>query len=351
MSAEDGAAPPQAPPRFTRPARVVDIARHAGVSTKTVSRVLNGEAYVAETMRMRVLAAVEELGYVTDQRARTLRSQRSGYLGLIIPDIRNGYFAQLTHHIEKRIASTGGLLLLGISDESPEKEERYLRHFLEQRIDGLIILPSGASSLEKSVQSIPTVVLDRTVGGLDQLVDHVLVNDEQAAYTLTRHLIEQHHLERIVMVAGEYAISSVRARQEGYLRAITEAGLEPIKTDGHLSAESAATGSNQLFRKVERPFGVFCTGNRMFLGAVGAIRRRQLDVPTDVALATFGGSIEPYFTTILPTQAVLPVQTMVARAMQLVTERINDPEKPLRHVMLDCDIEYGSTCGCVPRPW
>lgn len=339
------------PARFARPAKVSDIARHAGVSTKTVSRVLNGEQYVGDAMRKRVLAAVEELGYVPDQRARVLRSQRSGHLGLIIPDIRNGYFAQLTHHLEKRVASTGQLLLLGISDELADKEERYLRHFLEQRVDGLVILPSGAESLPDFVNRVPTVVLDRTLPEIEGLTDHVLVNDEAGAYTLTRHLIEHHRLERIAMVAGEESISSVRARREGYLRAVREAGIEPVLTEGHLSAESASIGAYQLLRRVPAPFGVFCTGNRMFLGAFAALRRLHLDVASDAAMATFGGSIEPHFAQLLPTQAVLPVQTMVARAMQLLTERINSPEQPLRHVELDCDIEYGSTCGCVPRPW
>lgn len=339
------------PPRFTRPAKVVDIARHAGVSTKTVSRVLNGEPYVADAMRKRVLEAVEELGYVTDQRARMLRAQRSGHFGLIIPDIRNGYFAQLTNYLEKRLAPTGGLLLLGISDESPEKEERYLRHFLEQRVDGLVILPAGADSLAQFARAIPTVILDRTFPGLEDIADHVLVNDELAAYTLTRHLIDQHHLERIALIAGEESISSVAARRAGYLRAMAEAELEPIESAGHLSAESAAAASNQLFRKLERPFGVFCTGNRMFLGAEAALRRRKIEVPEEAAVATFGGSIERYSAQSLPTQAVLPVQTMVARAMQLLTERVNRPEQPIRQVRLDCDIEYGSTCGCVSSRW
>ncbi len=340
-----------APPRFSRPAKVVDIARRAGVSTKSVSRVLNGEPYVADAMRKRVLDAVEELGYVIDQRARMLRTQRSGYFGLIIPDIRNGYFAQLTNYLEKRLASTGGLLLLGISDESPEKEDRYLRHFLEQRVDGLAVLPSGSETLPQFARSIPTVVLDRTFAGLEAVADHVLVNDEVAAYTLTRHLIDHHHLERVLMVAGEESISSVAARRAGYHRAISEAGMVPMESSGHLSAESAATGSNQLFRKLERPFGVFCTGNRMFLGVEAALRRRKIEVPDGAAVATFGGSIERYSAQSLPTQAVLPVQTMVARAMQLLTERINEPEQAIRLVRLDCDIEYGSTCGCISSRW
>ncbi len=340
-----------APVRFLRPAKVTDIAERAGVSTKTVSRVLNGEPYVAEAMRKRVLDAAEELGYVPDQRARVLRSSRSGHLGLIIPDVRNGYFAQLTHHLEKRLATTGQLLLLGISDEEPDREARYLRHFLEQRIDGLVILPSGAESLPDFVRRIPTVVLDRTFEGLDGLVDHVLVNDEQAAYSLTRHLIEHHHLERVVIVGGEESISSVRSRMQGYHRAMADAGLEPLETVGHMSAESASVGAHALLRRIDAPFGVFCTGNRMFLGAFAALRRLGLEVPGDASVVTFGGSIEPNFAQLLPTQAVLPVQTMVARALQLLTERINSPEQPLRHVQLDCDIEYGSTCGCVPRPW
>lgn len=332
---------------FVKPARLVDIAQLAGVSIKSVSRVLNDEQYVTDELRAKVLAAVDELGYVTDNRARVLRTNRSGYLGLIVPDIRNGFFAGLTHNIERRLNAGGQTILLGISDESPEKEERYLRLFRQQRVDGLVVLPTGAPSLRDTAKRIPVVVLDRTTDDLLGHADHVLVNNREAAHTLTRHLIDHHGLRRVAMVTGEASISSVHERQLGYADAMAEAGLEPAVTSGHTSRDEAAAGALQLFREVEPPFGVLATGNRMFWATMTAITRLGLRVPRDVAVVTFDGIGDLTFTGMAPTQATLPVPTMAARAIQYLTERANEPERPIREVRLDCDIEYGVTCGCV----
>ncbi len=346
-SGQPGGEAAASPPGFLRAARLVDIAERAGVSIKSVSRVLNEEPYVTETMRTKVLAAVEELGYVTDNRARVLRTNRSGYLGLIVPDIRNGFFAGLTHHLEKRIGATGQTMLLGISDERPEKEERYLRVFRQQRIDGLVVLPAGAPSLADIAQRVPVVVLDRTHESIRHCADHVLVHNREAAHTLTRHLIDQHHLTRIAMVTGESTISSVRDRQLGYLDAVAESGLEVRQSSGHLTREEATAGAIELLRGIEPPFGVLATGNRMFWAVMTAAMRLGLRVPRDVAVVTFDGVGDTNFTGVSPTQAVLPVPTMAARALQLLAERANDPGRPYREIVLDCDIEYGATCGCV----
>lgn len=332
---------------FLRPARLVDIARHAGVSIKTVSRVLNGEPYVTDAMRRRVTAAVDELGYITDNRARVLRTNRSGYLGLIIPDVRNGFFAGLTNAIEKRLSTTGQTMLFGISDEHADKEERYLRVFRQQRIDGLIVLPAGAPSLTDFARRVPMVVLDRTTPELRDRADHVVVNNREAARTLTSHLVEHHHLRQVAMVAGEQSISSVRDRQLGYTDAVSEAGVEPLVSAGHLTRNDAAAGALQLFRRLTPPFGVFATGNRMFWGAMAAIAQLGLTVPRDVAVTTFDGTGDLSVTGLMPTQAIVPVQTMAARALQLLTERSLEPTRAFRHVVLDADIEYGVTCGCV----
>ncbi len=332
---------------FLRPTRLVDIARHAGVSIKTVSRVLNGEPYVKDSTRQVVMAAVEKLGYITDHHARALRTDRSGYLGLIVPDIRNGFFAGLTNTIEKRLSTAGQTILLGISDERQDKEERYLRVFRQQRIDGLIVLPAGSESLPDFAQRVPVVVLDRTRPELEGLVDQVLVNNRESARVLTSHLIEQHGLTQVAMVAGEQSISSVLDRQLGYADAIAAAGLEPHVSPGHLTPGDAAAGALQLFRRLKPPFGVFATGNRMFWGAMAAISQLGLTVPRDVAVTTFDGSGDLTVTGLMPTQAVLPVQTISARALQVLAERTNDPGRPVRKIVLDADIEYGVTCGCL----
>lgn len=334
---------------FLRPARLVDIAKAAGVSIKTVSRVLNDEPYVTEQMRTRVRAAASELGYIADSRARVLRTNRSGYLGLIIPDVRNGFFAGLTHHLERRLSSTGQALLLGISDELPEKEERYLRLMRQQRVDGLIVLPTGAPGLADLARRIPVVVLDRTTEGLAEVADQVLVSNREAARTLTEHLIRHHRLQRLALVSGEPAISSVHDRQLGFADAVAAAGVESAVSLGHGSQDEAAAGALQLFRTLTPPFGVLATGNRMMSGVMTALSRLGLRVPRDVAVVTFDAIGEHSSVGPSPTKAVLPVPTMAARALQLLTERTNDPGRPVRHVVLDCDIEYGVTCGCAEQ--
>ncbi len=332
---------------FGRSPRLIDIAARAGVSIKSVSRVLNDEPYVTDELRAKVLVAVDELGYVPDNRAKVLRTNKSGFLGIIVPDIRNGFFAGLIHQFEKRLSVSGQTILLGISGERPDKEEKYLRLFREQRVDGLVVLPTGATSLADVAQRVPTVVLDRTRDAIRDSVDHVLVGNQEAAYTLTRHLIDRHRLQRIAMVTGEATISSVRERQLGYMAALEESGLEAFASAGHTSRDEAADGAIELMSRLEPPFGVLATGNRMFWAVMTAARHLRLSVPRDVAVVTFDGIGDTSAPGLSPTQAVLPVPTIVARALQLLTERENAPDRPYRSVVLDCDIEYGVTCGCV----
>ena len=351
MVSDDGGTPDPAAARrgFSRPARLVDLAEHSGYSIKTVSRVLNNEPYVSDRTRSEVWKAVEELGYVADNRARSLRTagSRSGYVGLIVPDMRNGFFAELANAVEKRIGAAGQTLLLGISDESTAKEAKYLDVFRQNRIDMLMAVPAGSDALARFSEQVPTVVLDRMQPGLEGVADFVTANNRESARALTAHLIRAHRLERVIMVAGEKEISSVRERQAGYYDAMAEAGLTPIVSDEHLTLADAEAGAIQAMRSLATPFGVFATGSRMYWGAMSAAARLGKVVPRDLAAVTFDGSGNLGVAGPLPTQAQLPVKAMVARAFQLVTERALEPDREPRTVTVECDIEYGMTCGCM----
>jgi len=331
-----------------RPSRLVDIAQLAGVSLKSVSRVLNDEPYVTSAMREKVLAAVKELSYVGDAAATGLRTKRSGFIGLIIPDVRNGYFALLTRAIEERLSPTSPTLLLGDSDEEIEQEERYLRTFRQQRVDGLIVLPSGAPSLPDAVSEIPTVIVDRTVPSVRDMADHVLPGNRKAAEKLVGHLVKHHGLTQVALIAGNTSTSNVRDRRTGYTRVMRQAGLDVHISAGHATPDDAAAGAYDLFRQLEPPFGVFTTNNRMFWGAMSAIARLGLRIPRDVLVTTIDSIGEATVTGLQPTQAVIPVQTVASRAMKLLAERTADPSLPPRTLSVDLDIEFGTTCGCVP---
>ncbi|MBN9211199.1 MAG: hypothetical protein BGO45_13730 [Microbacterium sp. 71-36] len=335
-------------PGLRPPARLVDIARAAGVSTKTVSRVLNDEMYVTDATRQRVMDAVTELAYVGDAAATGLRTRKSGFIGLILPDVRNGFFALLTRAIEERLSPASPTLLFGDSDEEADQEERYLRTFRQQRVDGLIILPSGAPSLPDAVSEIPTVIVDRTVPSVRKIADHVLADNSRAAGRLVEHLVRHHGLRSVALVAGNTRVSNVRDRQAGYLRVVRDAGLEPHITSGHSTPDDAAAGAMELFRTLTPPFGVFATNNRMFWGAMAAIARLGLHVPRDVLVTTIDSIGEATVTGLKPTQGVVPVQTVAAKAMRLLAERTEDPTLPPRRETVDIDIEFGTTCGCIP---
>lgn len=331
-----------------KPARLIDIAEHAGVSSKTVSRVMNNEPYVTDKLRDKVRRSVQELGYVGDAAASGLRSKKSGFIGLIIPDVRNGFFALLTRAIEERLPPSSPTILLGDSDEEQVQEERYLRTFRQQRVDGMIVLPSGAPSLADAISEIPTVIVDRTVPSVRGKADHVMASNRRAAETLVNHMVEHHGMNQVVLVAGNLAISNVRERQTGYSRVMNKAGLKPLISNGHTTPDDAAAGAYEVFRTLTPPFGVFTTNNRMFWGAMAAIARLGLRIPRDVVVTTIDSIGEATVTGLQPTQAVVPVSTVAARAMQLLQERISDPTLPPRTVTVDLDIEYGTTCGCVP---
>lgn len=333
---------------FRPPARLIDIAEHAGVSVKSVSRVLSNEPYVTEAMRERVMAAVEALSYVGDAAASGLRTRKSGLIGLVIPDVRNGYYALLTRAIEERMSPTSPTLLLGDSDEDPGQEERYLRSFRQQRVDGLIVLPAGAPSLPDAVSEIPTVIVDRTVPSVEHLADHVLADNVKAAEKLVGHLVKHHGVRDIALIAGDTSISDVRDREQGYRRIIDAAGLTPHISAGHATPDDAASGAAELFRTMTRPFGVFATNNRMFWGAMAAISRLGLHVPRDVLITTIDSIGEATVTGLRPTQGVVPVHEVAARAMQLLEERTADPGLPARRITVELDVEFGTTCGCVP---
>ena len=243
------------PSGLRRPARLVDIAEHAGVSTKTVSRVLNGEAYVREEMRQRVLASVQTLGYVGDAAAIGLRTRRSGFVGLVIPDVRNGFYALLTRAIEERLTPASPALLLGDSDEDVAQEERYLRLFRQQRVDGLIVLPAGAPSLADAVSEIPTVVLDRTVPAIRHRADHVMAANRKAAEVLVQHMVGHHRLERVAVVAGDRTISNIRDRQSGYTRVMRRAGCPPTSPTATPPPTTRPAGRTRCSRRCARHSG------------------------------------------------------------------------------------------------
>src|SRR5690348_15071327 len=201
---------------------IKDVAEAAGVSTATVSRVLSNGLHVRPEVRERVMAAVERLGYRPNLVARSLRSQQSNTIGLIVSDIRNPFFTSISRAVEDTAYEQGFSIILCNTDENPEKEAIYLNLMRDTSVAGIIISPTRQTptNFSDSNHSFPTVAVDRPLPGID--VDAVLLDNIDAAYRLTTHLIEQGY-QRIAALSSE--MSTGLDRQLGYEKALRAHGL------------------------------------------------------------------------------------------------------------------------------
>ncbi|WP_406318490.1 LacI family transcriptional regulator [Streptosporangium sp. NBC_01639] len=271
-------------------ARIKDVAARAGVSVATVSRVLNDSPSVTEETRNRVYAVMRELNYVPNAVARSLRTEATRTLGLIIGDIVNPFFAELARAVEDAARAAGYTVIIGNADERSEEQDHYVRTLLEQRVDGLLICPTAEVTplVEKVARSgEPLVFLDRTLPGVD--VPSVRADGTDAIRALVAHLGGLGH-RRIAFISGPARLSTGRERTAAFLAAMAEHDLE-VRPDyvqaGDFRSGSGRAITARLLDLPEPPEVIFAGDNLMTLGALDEIRARGLRIPDDVALASF----------------------------------------------------------------
>jgi len=253
-------------------AGIKDVAARAGVSVASVSRVLNESKPVSAETRDRVLAAVRELNYSIDQRARALRRQKSGTLGLVVAEVRNPFFSEVIHSIEAVAYESNYSLFLCNSDEDPERERFHLRAMQAQRIDGIIILPvttSGRALLPLVKHQVPVVCLDRRVDDMD--LDSVLVDNVAGAVMAVSHLVALGH-RRIGYIGGR-PLTPECERLAGYrqgLAAHTIPEVPDLVRRGDSLQPSGYTQARALLDLPTPPSAIFVINNPMALGALTA---------------------------------------------------------------------------------
>ncbi len=295
----------------------------------TVSHVTNGTRVVSDELRARVQAAMHDLGYEPNLVARSLKTRRSHTIALILSDIGNSFFTSVVRGVEAVIGPRGYMLILGNSDEDATREEAYLRLLGAQRVDGLILAPSGDSYpyLERAMRTNPALVfVDRAVPG--PAVPSVLLDNVEAARTATHHLISLGH-RRVAMITGRSGISSTIERLLGYRAALDASGVpyDPsLVVDGQSRVEDARIAMGTLLGLDARPTALLVGNNLMTIGAVLAIDQHRLEIPRDVALVGFDDTawaeaFHPRLTTIAQ-----PTYEFGRTAAELLMRRIESPD-------------------------
>ncbi len=331
-------------------ASIKDVAEAAGVSTATVSRVLTNGLHVRPEVRERVMSAVERLGYRPNLVARSLRSQQSATIGLIVSDIRNPFFTSISRAVEDAAYEQGFSIVLCNTDENPEKEAIYLNLMRDTSVAGIIISPTRqtSSNFIGTNLSFPTVAVDRSIPNLD--VDAVLLDNVDAAYRLTTHLIEQGY-QRIAALCSE--MSTGMDRQLGYEKALRAHGLT-LRSDYMKyilpRIETGYAATLKMLDLPEPPDALFTINSLLAAGALQAIQERNLTIPDDIALVTFDETtwatlVQPAITLIAQ-----PTYEIGKTAAELLLQRIADPTRPTRQVILKGQLQVrGSSAPRLQR--
>lgn len=343
-------APTTAGPAATGPITIKDVARHAQVSVTTVSHVVNRTRFVSDAARERVERAVAELRFVPSALARSLKSNRTHTIGMMIPNNSNPYFAEIIRGIEDTCFAAGFNVILCNSDDAPVKQGTYVRLLCEKQVDGLIVVSSGADDeLIDTLRAapMPQVVVDREIDDLP--ADLVEVNHEAGAVLATRHLLQLGH-RRIGCIAGPQALPPARQRVAGYHRALQAA---EIAIDDRLlrRADFTSAGGHEAMSALlaieAPPSAVFASNDLMAIGAICAAAAIGLRIPQDlsvigfddIALATY---CNPPLTTIAQ-----PKHQTGELAARLLMSRIAEPGRALRREILEPTLSVrGSTAVC-----
>jgi len=320
-----------------------DVAKRAGVSIATVSRVLNNNGKVNEATRARILKAIKELKYQPSRVAKRLRSKSASgnLLGVLIPDIQNPFYVDVLEGIEEIAYNNNYAIIMCNFGQEAKKEKMYLDILQSEGIDGLIAAPANEDDiqLKKMVkEGLPVVCVDRGLKDTD--VDVVLINNEESAFKAVDFLIKQGY-KHIAIIAGLPSIPSTILREKGYRRALQENGL-PIVEDlikrGDSKLLSGVRFCEELLTLPEPPDAIFTGNNLITLGALEVIHKRNLKIPEDVAIIGFddmhwASSLNPPLTAVRQ-----PAREIGKRAGELLIQRINDPERSSIQMVLSAEL-------------
>lgn len=318
-----------------RKTTIKDIAEAVGVSTALVSFALsdsNKKYRVSEEMCRRIRKAAEEMNYRPNSAARSLRSGKTGTIGLLLSDISNRFFADIARCIEDRASEVGITVIIGSTDEDPAKLEKLIEVFVNKGVDGFIIVPCEGSEgiiLKLRETGMPIVLMDRTFPDLD--ISSVTLNNRKATALAVNELYGQGY-RNIQLVSYDTTISNIRDREAGYVQAMQSLGLGDSISVRKISYKNILEQMRALIPSMLESGAdslVFCT-NRLAIDSLVVLRELDRVVPDDVAVVAFDGSetfaFDLYYTTVSYVRQ--PVEMFGTESFSILMKQISSEKVP-----------------------
>jgi LacI family transcriptional regulator len=325
-----------------------EVALRAGVSTTTVSHVINNTRYVSEDVRLRVQDAIRATNYQPNALARSLRRGKTHTIGLILPDSGNPFFAEIGRAVEGVAFAKGYSVIFCNTEGDLAREDFYLEVLAKKRVDGIILVSGGRPSqsfLQIHVQKTPLVVVDRDSSEL--AIDTVLTDNLNGGLLATRHLIHLGHT-RIACLAGPSSVSPSAQRVLGYRQALEEAGLpyeERLVLRGDYLAASGWILARELLSLPDRSTAIFACNDMMAIGVLRAAAEMGLNIPADLALVGFDNIELAAYTHPPLTTVAQDKQKIGEIAVSLLVDKIDHQEMNGRRELLQPKLVIRKSCG------
>lgn len=317
-----------------------DVARLAGVSTSTVSAVLNGVVPVSPERKKRVIDAMVALDYQPDAVARSLKTGRTNVIGVVVPDITNVFYPEVIRGVEETAQMAGYSVLLCDSREDPKTEESHLSTLFSHRVDGVLLACCAASGAQDTMvrRRFPMVFVDRLPPAVAE--GTVSTDNIQAGYIGAKHLLDLGH-EHIAIVAGNLGLSPHHDRLEGFRKAMQEAHIairDEYMVQGGVQVEDGLSAGHRLLSLSTPPTAIVASNNNLSLGILQALEDKRISVPEQLSVVGFDDYIwNRYFSPSLTSIAQLTYE-MGKRSFELLLQIVNGQEFAVRHIRIGAEL-------------
>lgn len=331
-------------------ATIYDIAREAGVSIATVSKVINQTGRISDKTRKHVQDVMKRIDYQPSVVASALTKKRTYSLGLLIPDIANPFFAELARSIEDQAHELGYSLVICSTDNDLTREERYVNVLRQKSADGIIIATGARNdAMMKQLMKykLPVAVIAREMPLL--AVDTVLVDDYLGGYLAASHLTGLGH-RNIAVIAEDLAVMSSKERVRGYRKALEEAGIpydDNLVAVSPFHVEGGKATAKELLSGANPPSAIFGCNDLLAIGVVQAARELGLRVPEDVSVVGFDNTVLATIIDPPLTSVAQPVQQMGKEIVQLITGEIDGSKPSKQRLVLLPELVVRGTTSAV----
>ncbi len=340
--------PDQKPPPAKR-VTLRDVAEDAGVSRATASLVLRNSPLVADATRDRVRLSMQKLGYVYNRAAANLRAQYSRTIGLAVTDITNPFFAELAVNIENGLDAADYAVLLTNTSDQQDKQGRLLEALHGYQIDGLLLCPAQGTTHQTIEQlqnwHLPVVLVTRSIPNSD--ADYVGADNVAGAEMAVAHLIAKGH-QRITFIGGPQISSARQERLKGYRNALTEANLhfdERLSITTSVTREGGFQAIQKLLSDPTPPTAALCYNDVVAFGAMLGLQALHKTPGKDVAIIGFDDIADAALVRPALTTVSIPPQQIADAAVDLLLQRIADPNRPTQHLTLSPTLIIRDSCG------